>query len=567
MLPTVLHLDAYGDYYALWYNYFYYMSRRPEIRFRSFHTDIYRRDMGRIDSNSNRISSREKGIWRLVFCILLFFLTVCLVNPMLQNDTYYIIKLGEQILDKGVDLSDHWAWSAQLVNTYPHFLLNILLAVLYRFFGFTGIYVFVLVFAYFFSLSLYYILERIYEKVIGMTDLSLYPVVGMIVAVIVLLTYPTFMAARSQIFSYLLWLWEAWFIFGFLNSGKKRYAAGIIVIAWLCAMIHATAWYFTFIVFIPFIAAVYFTKLGRFLTSKGIKFDRYLVDDRIVLSNDTECREVNKLWIILLISYATGLLTPTRLCYTSVFKASSGNTVKFITEHKPLVLADVKYVLAGIILIVVLLAFFKVKCRLDLLLLCGGTLYMALNSYRHIGLLVYLGWTALFFLLFGALRLIPLNFRERVKKSVIPVLVIIALAVLGLANNNVLNFRYDDPSIVSDEALDFLKENYDVKELRLFNDYAYGAYMLFEDVPVFIDSRVNEYTKEFDPSLERDVFNDYIAIVSLYDNWQEVVDYYDFDGYYIAKGSALNVFLSTRADVEPVWENDRMIIYMTVRDE
>ena len=90
--------------------------------------------------------------------------------------------------------------------------------------------------------------------------------------------------------------------------------------------------------------------------------------------------------------------------------------------------------------------------------------------------------------------------------------------------------------------------------------------MLFRDVPVFIDSRVNEYTKEFNPDLERDVFNDYMSIVSLRENWQEVVEYYDFDGYYISKDSVLNQFLAVSPDVEKVWENDQMIIYMTIRE-
>ena len=522
--------------------------------------------MDTVKSISNRKTLNEKNLLRLVFGILFLFLAFCVTNPTLQNDTYYIIKLGQNILNNGVVLSDPWAWSTQLINTYPHFLFNILLAVLYNCFGYNGIYAFVLITVYLFSLSLYYITEKVYDKVVGDKDLSLYPVIGVFVSVVILLTFPTFMAARSQMLTYLLWLWEAWFIFRFLNTNRKRYVIAIIVIAWLCAMIHATAWYFTFIVFIPFFAAAYLTRLIRLLTSKGIKFDNYIVPGRVELSNDNECRNVKWLWIVLLFSYASGLLTPTRLCYSSIFKASSGSTVKYIYEHQPLVLANVKYVLISILLFAVLLVFFKLKCRLDLLFLFGGTMFMAIMSYRHVGLFVYLGWFALIYLVFGALKLIPSKTRESVKKTIIPSLVIIVLGVWGLANNKVQHFNYLDPEFVSDEAIDYLEDNYSVKDLRLFNDYSYGAYMLFRDVPVFIDSRVNEYTKEFNPDLERDVFNDYMSIVSLRENWQEVVEYYDFDGYYISKDSVLNQFLAVSPDVEKVWENDQMIIYMTIRE-
>ncbi|MCR4557301.1 MAG: hypothetical protein K5779_05725 [Saccharofermentans sp.] len=523
--------------------------------------------MDTVNSISKKKSSNERTLLRIVFGILFLFLTFCVVNPRFQNDTYYIIKLGEQLLDSGIDRVDHWAWSAQLINTYPHFLFNIILAVLYRMSGLAGIYVFELVVVYLFALSLYYLTEKVYDKVAGEKDMTLYPIVGIIVSAIVLLTFSTFMAARPQILSYLLWLWEAWFILCLLNTGKKRYAVAVVVIAWLCAMIHATAWYFTFVLFVPFIAAVYITKLGIFLSAKGIKFDSFLIIDRLILSNDSECKNVLKLWIILPVSYATGLLTPTRLCYTSIFKASSGSTVKYITEHKPLVLANAKYVLIGVILFVVLLAFFKVKCRLDLLLLFGGTMYMALNSNRHVGLLVYLGWFALFYLIFGALVMIPVKFREGIRKTIIPALAILVPAVLGLANNRVQRFSFYDSEFVCDEAIDYLKENYDVQELRLFNDYSAGAYLLFRDVPVFIDSRVNEYTKEFDPTLERNVFDDYMSVISLREDWREIVEYYDFDGYLIARDGVLNEMLSVSPDVEKVWEDDNMVIYMTVRDE
>lgn len=506
----------------------------------------------------------NKNTWRLLFGVLLLLLTVCMIRPWFQNDTFYIIKLGEQILDNGIDLNDHWAWSAQLINTYPHFLLNIIFAVLFRAFGLTGIYIFVVVAGYAFALSLYFMMEKTYEKAVEESDLSLYPLVGIFVSIIVLTVFPTFILARSQLLSYPLWLWEAWFILRFLNTRHIRYGVAIGVIAWMCALIHATAWYFTFILFVPFFAAIYLTKLGRFLSSKMNGIGSFFQSDSVILSNDKECRNVRPLWVVMLVSYASGLLTPTRLCYTSIFKASSGITVKYIEEHQPLVLAEMKYVLIGLLIFIILLVFCKTKCRLDLLFLFLGTLVMSASSKRHVGLLVFLGWFALFFLVFSALSSMPEEFRKKTGNTIVSILATLVLAVLGLTGNNLRGFSYYDASFVSEEAILFLKENYDVQNLRLFNDYSYGAYMLFRDVPVFMDSRVNEYTKEFDQSLERDVLADYISIILLQDNWHEVIDYYDFDGYYISKGSTLYVILSQSPDVEPVWENDSMVIFMTV---
>lgn len=509
----------------------------------------------------------KKNTWRIIFGILLLILTVFAVRPAFQNDTFYIIKLGEQILNNGIDRNDYWAWSAQIYNTYPHFLLNIVLALLYRAFGLAGVYGFVLASGYALALSMYFMMDKVYDRAVTDKGISLYPLTGMFVSLIVIFAYPVFILARPQTLTYLLWLWEAWFILCFLNTAKKRYAAGIILIAWICALIHATAWYFTFILFLPFLAAAYLTRLVRFLESKGVRFVQYFTCGKLVLSNADECRNANKLWICLIASYATGLLTPTRLCYTSIFKASSGSTVLYLNEHQPIVLAYFKWLLAAILLFVVLLAFFKVRCRLDLLFLYTGTMLMTIISKRHLGLFIFIAWFAMFYLVFEALCMIKEDFRLKIMNTVIPLLTVIVLVVLGLAENNLTDFTFYDSSFASDEAIDFLKENYDVQNLKLYNEYAFGAYMLYRDVPVFIDSRVNEYTKEFDPNLERDVFDDYINVLRLQNDWKEVIDHYDFDGYYILKNRPLVYVLEQDQNYEKVWENDQMEIIMKVKDE
>ena len=510
---------------------------------------------------------QKKNTWRIIFAVFLLILTVFTVKTEFQNDTFYIIKLGEQILNNGIDCNDYWAWSAQLYNTYPHFLFNIILAVLYRAFGFAGIYAFVLVTGYALSISLYFMIEKVYDRTVSEKGISLYPLIGMFVSLLVIFAHKSFILARPQIITYLLWLWEAWFILCFLNTAKKRYIAVIILIVWICALVHATAWYFTFILFLPFLASAYLTRLIRFLASKGIKLDFYFIGGKFILANDSECRNVNKLWIGLIASYTTGLLTPTRICYTSIFKASSGNTIKYVIEHQPLVLANYKWLLASILLFVVLLSFFKIKCRLDLLFLYTGILIMTIISRRHLGLYIYIACFALFYLVFETLSMISEDFRKKIMNTIIPMLTLLVLAVLGLSKSSLFRFSYFDSSFVSDEAIDYLKDNYNVQNLRLYNEYSFGAYMLFRDVPVFIDSRVNEYTKEFDSDLERDVFNDYVSVIKLQDDWKEVVEHYDFDGYYISKDRPLVYVLERDSNYEKVWENSNMVIIMKVRDE
>ena len=159
---------------------------------------------------------------------------------------------------------------------------------------------------------------------------------------------------------------------------------------------------------------------------------------------------------------------------------------------------------------------------------------------------------------------IPSSIRKTVNHTIIPFLAILVIAVFGVNNSNTKIFNFYDSDFVSEEAIDFLKENYNVQDLKLFNEYHLGAYMLFRDIPVFIDSRVNEYTRPFNPDLERDVYDDYISIIDLKKNWREVEAYYDFDGYFISKSEALTEVLSVDSDYEKVWENNKLVIFMKV---
>ena len=58
-----------------------------------------------------------------IICILIFCITIS--PKVLQNDTYYTIKIGEHIIDtKTVDMKDPFSWHENLTYTYPHWLYD-----------------------------------------------------------------------------------------------------------------------------------------------------------------------------------------------------------------------------------------------------------------------------------------------------------------------------------------------------------------------------------------------------------------------------------------------------------
>ena len=104
--------------------------------------------------------TKQKKI-TLFTVIFLVIACICLTPKTLQNDTFYLIKIGEDILARGLDFKDHFTYVADLSYTYPHFLYNIFLALVYRIAGFTGVYISTIFVYIVFALSLFYILKKL----------------------------------------------------------------------------------------------------------------------------------------------------------------------------------------------------------------------------------------------------------------------------------------------------------------------------------------------------------------------------------------------------------------------
>ena len=53
-----------------------------------------------------------------IVCIVIF--CVAMTPVTMQNDTFYTIKIGELIINNGIDMQDHFSWHENLPYTYPH---------------------------------------------------------------------------------------------------------------------------------------------------------------------------------------------------------------------------------------------------------------------------------------------------------------------------------------------------------------------------------------------------------------------------------------------------------------
>ena len=105
-----------------------------------------------------------------------------------------------------------------------------------------------------------------------------------------------------------------------------------------------------------------------------------------------------------------------------------------------------------------------------------------------------------------------------------------------------------------------IKENLNVEEIKLFNEYNFGSYLLFEDIPVFIDSRADVYDPKFN-GWEDDIFRDFINLTGASNDYEEKFEHYGITHLLIYKNSTLNKVLTLDENYNELYSDDNFIVY------
>lgn len=432
-----------------------------------------------------------------------------------------------------------------------------------------------------------------------------------------------FIAARAQLVTFILFALTILFIENFLESKKKWYLLGIILISIAIANVHVAVWPFFFVLFLPYIAEYIIAWVAeknliqrfKVFNKKDIiknlenklskqtdelkqevlkqKLDKakenlILEEERLekIREKSKELREnpykikVTKnnavLWLVLvmIICAFTGLLTPLGdTPYTYLVKTMQGNTTASISEHLPLTLYNDKATMIVLALLLFILIFTDTKIKLRDLFMITGLVYLAFMSRRQISLLILIGGFIFAKLLTylaekydaeGCRKFISFMTTIIGRVCTIAIVILVAFAIYKPKMNN----KYINSSSYPVEASTWILENLDVENIRLYNEYNYGSYLLFRGIPVFIDSRADLYAPEFNGTKNeegkyegRNIFSDYINISSIGTYYETKFDEYDITHVIVTKKAKLNMFLSRNADYKELYSDDNFVIY------
>ena len=533
----------------------------------------------------------------IVAIILIAIFCVCITPRTLQNDTFYSIKIGELIKNNGIDMMDHFSWHENLSYTYPHWLYDFLTYFIYLIAGFKSIYIVTCILSALLGISVFLVNSKTTKS----------KPISFIITIGVMYALKPYIAARAQLVTFILFIWELYCIERFIENKKIRYAITLVIISTLIANLHVATWPFFFILFLPYIAEyiisvvsdiVIYKKTKKLVIKHKMKVAQKnnnierIKELQIKLNELEEKNEkikqkrkdtnknsykilLNKndnvkfLIIVMVICAFTGLLTPTGdTPYTYLYKTMKGNTTENISEHQPLTLINNTEAICTLVILLSILTFTKTKIKLSDLFFAGGLCYLMFSSRRQFSMLVLIGSVVLGRLIVDMITRYSKNglkdVDDVVKNNLVLVLLTILIAIFSYNSiKPVLDDKFVSEKSYPVSACDFILENIDLSTAKFYNEYNYGSYMLFRGIPVFIDSRADLYAPEFSGNKDEDIFSDFINTSSISKYYEDTFEKYNITHVILGKKSKTNLIINKSHDenYKEIYSDDNFVIY------
>ena len=538
-----------------------------------------------IDKNSIRFT---------IMAVILIAIFCFAISPVtLQNDTFYTIKIGEHILQNGIDMKDPFSWHENLQYTYPHWLYDVVIYLVYSIGGQVGIYISTIVLSITLGLTMYLVNTKL-------TKNKLTSFVLTIGAMYLLRNY---IAARAQLVTFILLILTVYFIEMFLETKKKRYVVGLIIIPIIIANVHLAVFPFYFVLYLPYIAEYMIYILSNteiiLVTAKIDRLNKKIlkttkeeeiqkIKDEINRLEQKNEKTINKkekinanpykikirgnnnvkaLIIIMIICLFTGFLTPLGTTpYTYLIKTMQGTTTHNISEHLPLTLVNNLEFMCALVLFIVILTFTDTKIRLSDLFMLGGLIFLTFYTRRQFSMFTLICVIILNRLINALLdKYDPEGCKKAIKKMttitgmIVTICLVLTISVIQYKPK--MNDHFIDENSYPVGAATYILENLDIKNIKLYNEYNYGSYLIFRGIPVFIDSRADLYAPEFNPGVE--VFNDYINLSNVdIDNVEEKLDKYGITHMLMYKKSKLRKFVEQNTEkYNLLYEDDNFCLF------
>lgn len=493
------------------------------------------------------MKTKNKKIFFLFVLVTILLLSLAYTPYFLPNDLFYDIKIGDFILQHGIDLKDHFSYVSFLPYTYPHWGFDVILSIIYRNFSYDGIHIFLIICCFFLLLLSYGLSLRMNKNDNHLTSyLSLF-LIGSFMK--------NGITPRAQVLSYLLFIIQIYVLETFLQKKNKRILFLLPILSFLLANIHGTIWPFFFILFLPYIME---WLCFKYLKKKNINIKTY--NKKLFVENFSSFRVV---FLFIFLSFLVGFFTPSfGIALTYFIKIMHTTTVHFILEHQPLILANnIQYFLL-LLCLFFLFILSKTKIRVRDFFMIFGLIFASFFSIRHTFLFACCGLVFFFRYLNDLLNEESSNTMDilysHLQKPIVEVILLLFLVFFAYSSVEQNKAKREKLEEYPMGAVSYINQNVDKKSMRIFNQYEDGGYLLFNDIKVFIDSRSDLYTKEFNKKM--DIFDDYIQVDRKLE-YKKVFEKYKITHVLLIKNSSIEKLLSMDTSYKNIYTDEKFVLY------
>ena len=452
--------------------------------------------------------SKKKRILIFSCFILLFSLCCCIFTY--GNDYYWHVKIGEYIFNnKTIPYTDIFSWygKSQELHWISHEWLSEIIIFLFTKLFHHGAFIYTLTTIFFIGIIIFNNNRNFFYK---------NPFYAVLWGLIGCLIFGSKILPRPHLISYLLFTLTVYLAYDLYQNkdSKNIYISFIIAILWgNCHGGSSNLSYFIYGIF--FFFSLFNLKSKKFINHKKelVQTKKYLA--ATLLSIIGIC--INPHGLTMLI-YPYQNMTYTKM-------------IDCISEWQSLNIFRIDGMLYFIFILFIVIVFLKNKEKLSVID-SVFLLFFSILGIKSIKFIPYLYIVSSFFI-FNYLK--PLN--KSVNIDIISVFTLI-IYILLYGNLNLNN-----SNIISNKIINYLKEN---SNLKLYNNYNTGGYLIYKDIKPFIDGRADLYIHT--------IFSDCCDIEK---TTPTKLENYDFDLYLVVKNSKPYYYLSKNKEKFEIVMNDK----------
>lgn len=465
-----------------------------------------------------------------IFGVLIFVLLISKIP--LQNDTLFDIKLGEKYLTEGFNTNDDFSIHENLKYVSHHFLVNIITFLVYNTFGFVGLYLLEILLTLVIAF-LFFTANKIFLK---NTKLAYFTVF------IEMLFILQFISVRAQMYSYILFLIEIICIEKFLNTKNFKYITVVSILPLFIINLHAGTIFFYFII------------IGVYLLS-------YIRVNTVKLENDIARKENLKyLFIPIVIGSILMFINPFGIDSVLYSIKTLGNS--FITENiSEFQSANIANALIAYIYMFIWInvyIFTNKKIKTYQMFFLYGTMFMTLISIRHFSLMVIVSVTNVEHLI-SVIKTMYNKYICGIKKEKINTINVImcstymvVMFVTGAFFGKPDSYEFLPEEEYPLKGMEYINSNIP-ENSRIFNEYTWGSLMMLNNRKVFIDSRADLYTNEYNKGTN--VAIDYIDAIQCKKDFNKIFEKYSIDYLFISTDSNLYYNVENNPNYETLYKD------------